>query len=156
MLKVREREKDGGCIFYQDEEKACAIYRRRPSQCRALACWDTREFMRVYGGHKATRKDVVEDTILMDLIMAHNKRCAYDQIEEVLRQIETAGEKAVEEIIRTLKWDYDLRPLVSRKLGIKPDETSFYFGRPMTQTISMLGLQVKRKPDRSFFLTIRD
>jgi len=153
MLKVRERENGRGCIFYRDREKACTIYHRRPAQCRALACWDTSEFMRVHAGPKAERKDVVEDAVLKNLIMAHNKRCAYDRLEDVVLRIEKEGERAVEEIMRVLKWDHDLRPLASEKLRIESDESDFYFGRPMTRTIKMFGLQVRREPDGSFFLT---
>ena len=63
------------------------------------------------------------------------------------------GSKTIEEIIKILKWDHDLRPLASEKLGITSDESSFYFGRPLTQTIKMFGLRVRREPDGSFFLT---
>ncbi|MBW2204805.1 MAG: YkgJ family cysteine cluster protein, partial [Deltaproteobacteria bacterium] len=61
LIKVREKESGGGCIFYDDAEKRCTIYGQRPAQCKALTCWDEREFMRVYEGPKAGRKEIIHD-----------------------------------------------------------------------------------------------
>jgi len=63
------------------------------------------------------------------------------------------GEKAVDKIIELLKFDHHLRPFVSEKTGLDPSEMDFVFGRPITETITMFGLQVIRERDGSFFLT---
>ncbi|MBW1701584.1 MAG: hypothetical protein JRJ50_05575 [Deltaproteobacteria bacterium] len=70
--------------------------------------------------------------------------------------IEKEGEKAVERILELLRFDHHIRTFTTKKLGIDSGETDFYFGRPVTQTITMFGLQVVREPDGSFFLTILD
>jgi len=154
LVKVREREgESGGCIFYDDPGKACTIYEHRPLQCEALKCWDTTEFLEVFKGLKLMRKQAIEDQVLMGLIEEHERRCGYALIEKLVGRIESMGEKAVDQILDLLKFDYHLRPFVAEKLALNPGEMEFFFGRPLTTTITMFGLQVVRAPDGSFTLT---
>ncbi len=153
MVKVREREKGDGCMHFHESAKACGIYPYRPSQCIALECWDPADFMEVYAGEKASRKDVVRDPVLLDLMARHEAECSYGALQRQVDLIPEDGEKAVERIIRILKFDHNLRPLVTQRLGIAPNEMAFYFGRPLTDTLVMFGLKVTRQPDGSFFLT---
>ena len=156
LIKVREKESGGGCIFYDDGKKACTIYGHRPAQCKALACWDQSEFMRVYATAKAGRKEIIYDPTLLGLIDEHEKRCAYAQLERYVKKIESDGEKAVENILQILKFDHDIRLLIPEKLGVDSDEIDLILGRPLTKTIVMFGLKVVREPDGSFLLTLLD
>ncbi len=156
LIKVREKESGGGCIFYDDAEKACTIYGHRPVQCEALACWDEAEFMRVYARPKAGRKEIIHDQTLLRLIDEHEKRCTYSQLERYVKKIDRDGETAVEKILEILKFDHDIRSLIPEKLGVDSDEMDLILGRPLTETIIMFGLEVVRDPDGSFFLTVLD
>jgi hypothetical protein len=42
---------------------------------------------------------------------------------------------------------------LAERLGLKPEEMEFFFGRPLKETITMFGLQVVQDPDGSFTLT---
>lgn len=156
LIKVREKTSVGGCIFYDDAEKACTIYGHRPAQCRALACWDENEFMRVYAEPKAVRNEIVNDQTLLRLIDEHEKRCAYAQLERYVKKIERDGEAAVEKILQALKFDHDIRSLIPEKLGVDPHEMDLILGRPLAETIIMFGLKVVCEPDGSFLLTLLD
>jgi len=151
---VKVKDVEGACVYYDDAQKACLIYAHRPAQCYALECWDSSKFMAVYAGPKATREDFVDDGVLRELIREHENRCGYERFATLVREIEPKGEAAVEQIMEILKFDYHLRPFVCKKTGIDPDETDFLFGRPLINTISQFGLQVIRRPDGSFFLTV--
>jgi Fe-S-cluster containining protein len=153
IVKVREQEGSDGCAYFQESAKACGIYPHRPSQCVALKCWDPTDFMEVYAGEKAARKDLVRDPALLGLMERHDAECSYEALEGHVASIREEGEKAVERIIRILKFDHNLRPLVTQRLGVGPNELSFYFGRPLTDTLVMFGLKVTRQPDGTFFLT---
>ena len=49
MIKIKEREgEQAGCAYYDHQGNACTIYEKRPTQCAALECWDTKAFMRVF------------------------------------------------------------------------------------------------------------
>jgi Fe-S-cluster containining protein len=152
ILKVREKQ-EGGCVFFDDNAKACTIYEKRPAQCAAMACWDMAEFMRVYKGAKLARRDVVKDGVVLGLIEAHERRCSYEALQAHVKAIETDGEKAVEKVIGLLKFDHQMRPFLLQKLGLNPDEMDFLFGRPLADTVVMFGLKVVREPDGTFFLT---
>ena len=153
ILKIREKENGKGCVYYDEDKKACTIYEYRPIQCRAFACWDESEFMRVFARPKLSRRDVINDRSLLRLMAEHDKKCSYMELEKCVRQIEQEGEKAVKSILELLKFDYKIRLLVAEKLYIDSDDMDFLFGRPFTETITMFGLTVTREPDGSFFLT---
>jgi len=153
ILKIREKENGRGCIYYDDEEKGCTMYEHRPIQCRALACWDESEFMRVYARPKLSRRDVINDRNLLRLMAEHDKKCSYMELEKCVGQIEKEGEKAVKSILELLKFDYKIRLLIAERLNIVSAEMDFILGRPLTETINMFGLKVIREQDGSFFLT---
>jgi hypothetical protein len=152
MIKIREGA-EGACVFYEREGNICTIYEDRPVQCAALKCWDTKDFMVVYEGPKLDRHAVVDNEVLMGLILGHEKRCSYEILEGLVRKIADEGDKAVQEILRILHFDFELRPMVVEKIGLLPEEMNFYFGRPLLETIGMFGLKVVREPDSSFLLT---
>ncbi len=156
IIKIKEKEKNRGCIYYDEKAKACTIYEYRPIQCKALACWDESEFMRVYARPKVDRRDIIRDKIVLGLMNEHNKRCSYSELDKCVRKIEQEGEEAVGEILEALRFDHHIRAFTSKKLGIDLSEMDFLFGRPLTQTITMFGLKVIKKSDGSFFLTVLD
>lgn len=156
LIKVREKKSEGGCVLYDAAERACTIYGHRPAQCKALTCWDEREFMRVYATLKAGRKEIIHDQNLLRLMDEHEKRCAYAQLERYVKKIERDGERAAEKILQILKFDHDIRWLIPERLSIDSDEIDVILGRPLTETIIMFGLKVVREPDGSFFLTVLD
>ena len=155
LIKIREQAKGekGGCIYYDEVEKACTIYEQRPVQCVAMKCWDEKDFLRVYESPKPRRVDIVRDKILLRLIEEHEMKCSYSIIETYVRQIDFTGEKVLEKILELLRFDYHLRPFMSEKLGLDPGETDLFFGRPLIHTIRMFGLKVTREPEGSFLLT---
>ena len=158
IIKIKEKEKkDGkGCIYYDEKAKACTIYEYRPIQCKALACWDESEFMRVYARPKVDRRDIIRDKIILGLMKEHDKRCSYSELDKCVRQIKKEGEEAVGKILEILRFDHHIRAFTSKKLGIDLSEMGFLFGRPLTQTITMFGLKVIKSSDGSFFLTVLD
>ncbi len=156
FIKVRERPDRRGCTFYDAPGKRCTIYEDRPSQCAAMECWDETGFMRVYGEPKATRKDLIQDHNLLRLMAAHDERCAYERLGRYVREIERAGNRAVQAILEMLKFDHDIRRLAPEKLAVGPEEMDLIFGRPLAETIGMFGLKVTPTPDGTFFLTLKE
>jgi len=154
IIKIKEKENGTGCIYYDEKAKACTIYEYRPIQCKALTCWDESEFMRVYARPKMDRWDIIRDKIVLGLMNEHHKRCSYSELDKRVRQIEKEGEAAVGKILEALRFDHHIRAFTSKKLGIDLNEMDLFFGRPLTQTITMFGLKVIKKSDGSFYLTV--
>ena len=156
MIKLKEQQRErGGCFLYNEREKACLKYEKRPIQCSALKCWNTNEFLEVHRGPKLTRREVIDDRVLLGLITEHEEKCSYLTLKKHVDEIRTIGESAVDEILGMLKFDYHLRPFVSQKLSVPLDEMDFIFGRPLMTTIDMFGLKVIQESDGTFCLTTK-
>lgn len=154
MVKVREKAgSEKGCLFYEDSTRSCRIYDRRPVQCAALKCWDTRDFMKVFQTLKLTRRDILQDENLLELIRVHESRCSYSRLEGLLKAIPERGKEAVSEILRMLRFDHELRLLTVARLPVRAEEMDFLFGRPLRDTIGAYGLQVTEEGDGGFLLT---
>lgn len=154
LIKVKERTgKRQGCIYYDHEHNACLIYDHRPIQCRALTCWDTQAFMKVFNSPRLSRKDVFQDEGIVELIRQHEVKSDYFKLDAYMGRIERDGEKTVDKVLEMLRFDYELRLLVSEKLQIERSEWDLIFGRPLVQTISTYGLCVNREPNGDFVLT---
>lgn len=156
LIKVREKKEGRGCTYYDEGSKACTIYDHRPAQCAALACWDSTEFMKVYKRPKADRKAFVQEEVLLALMDEHGARCGYRRLDGFVRMIEKQGGEPVERILELLRFDHHVRTFTTKKLGIDSGEMDFYFGRPLSETITIFGLQVVREPDGTFLLTLLD
>ena len=154
MIKVKERGSGSeACVFYEEGQRACRIYQNRPIQCSALKCWNTEAFMAVMREPKLCRRDLVEDGVTLGLMEVHEKRCNYGTLEELVKQIPARGDEAIEEILEVLRFDFELRPFFSKKLGLEIDEMDLFFGRSLVETIPMFGLRVVRESGRDFLLT---
>jgi len=90
----------------------------------------------------------------MGVIEAHETRCHYATLEELVKRIEPEGESAVQKILDLLRFDHQIRPFMSEKLGLHPEDMNLYFGRPLIETINMFGLKVRSESDGSFTLSI--
>ncbi|MFC1884941.1 YkgJ family cysteine cluster protein [Thermodesulfobacteriota bacterium] len=156
LIKIKGKSNGRGCIYYEEEENSCLIYDNRPEQCRAFACGDTSEFFRIYGEPKASRAEIFRDNILLELLDQHDEKCGYYNLEKIVKQIKSSGEKAVHNVLEILKFDYDLRSVMNERLGIDNEEMELFLGRPLTETIIMFGLKVVKEADESFLLTVAE
>ena len=154
IIKLKEQQSERGrCSLYNEREKACLRYENRPVQCSSLQCWNTDEFLEEYHDPKLTRRDIIDDHVLLGLITEHEEKCSYLALKKHVDEISTTGEDAVNKILGMLKFDYHLRPFVSQKLGVPLDEMDFLFGRSLMTTIGMFGLKVIQESDEVFCLT---
>jgi Fe-S-cluster containining protein len=156
LIKLREKDPGKGCLYYDEKDRACRIYKHRPVQCSAQVCWDDSKYLETYKGPKLTRKEIIQDNILLGLMDQHEKKCSYRVLEKLVRQIETQGAKAVEDLVELLRFDHELRPFVSEKMGLAFNDMDLIFGRPLTETITMFGLRVVQEPDGSFYFTVEE
>lgn len=138
IIKIKSNEQ-GACVFF-DGNGTCIIYENRPSECRALKCWDTRDIEAMYSENRLTRKDLLSDIDgLWELIEEHQSRCDCEQIEGWLNEVNSDQKnEAAEKISQALQYDRHIRTLSVEKSGIDPEMTDFLFGRPLSESIPML------------------
>lgn len=156
IIKIKGGKHSWTCIFFDEDDTNCKIYKNRPVECRALKCWDTEELERIYSKNRLTRKDLLSEIkALWNLIEDHQARCSYKKIKGFVNKLNTDKKnKAIEDILDIIQYDIHLRPLLSEKAGINPDMVDFLFGRPLTETIKMYNLQVKHKGDRYYLKSL--
>jgi len=156
IIKIKGGKHSWTCIFFNEDDNDCKIYKNRPIECRALKCWDTEELERIYSKNRLTRKDLLSKIKgLWNLIEDHQTRCSYKKIKGFVRKLNAdKRNEAIEGLLDIIQYDIHLRPLLAEKAGINPDMIDFLFGRPLTKTIKMYNLQVKRKGDRYYLKQI--
>jgi Fe-S-cluster containining protein len=145
IIKIKEKNNSWTCIFFDEAQSACAIYENRPSECRILKCWDTRELEGLYAKKRLTRQDLVSEIEgLWSLIKDHQQRCDYEIIQKLVNAINSdAGDvKARLKLVEIMKFDTEIRKLVVSTAGLEPEMLDFLFGRPLTRTIKRMGLKV--------------
>ncbi|MFP4036338.1 MAG: YkgJ family cysteine cluster protein [Desulfobacteraceae bacterium] len=155
LVKIKEitgGEGPRGCIFYDPEESACRIYENRPIQCRALACWDPSEFMRVFRRPKADRADLIQEEDLRTLVYEHESRCSYPLVERAVKQINSRPGSGAGDLIELIRFDHWIRWRAAAEKGLPEDALDFLFGRPLARTISMFGLELVDRGDGSKLL----
>ena len=146
LIKIRGQSDKWTCTYFETESSQCRIYSHRPVECRALQCWDTAEFVKTYKGEHLTRQHLLEDMAgLWDVIVDHEERCAYTKIKQwVSRLVGNKQQVAMQSIIEAVRYDKEIRNLVVEKGNLDPEMTDFLFGRPLTQTMHMFGIQIKQ------------
>ncbi len=149
MIKIKGQGEAWTCMFYDEDEHACKIYKYRPVECRALKCWDLRGFNEVMARPRLQRSDLIKpDDGMLEIISAHEQRCAYKTLESAVKGLQGSdSDKEVEKILDLLQYDHYIRPFLAEKLRVDAGVMDFVFGRPLTTTIRMFGLCVKKKGD---------
>ncbi len=147
IVKIKGVNGRWTCTFFEEASKGCRIYDARPLECRVLNCRDTRRIEVLYERTRLTRGDLLADVGgLWELIVDHERRCSYAQIARLLGDGFENGfpvhEDAVQEMIR---FDYHVRQLTVAKAGMDEQMLDFFFGRPLTDTINMFDIALKKR-----------
>lgn len=143
-LKIRDNPETGHCLFLDDDIDRCQIYRERPLQCRAQACWDTSDIQEAFAKEERLNRAhvVAPSEPVAEAIVVHEARCGLGPLADAVAELAEGNPRAVERIVDALAYDTQLRPLLSEKLPLPADELDFYFGRPLIQVVEMYGIRV--------------
>ena len=144
IIKIKKQKDSLTCIFFNERQSACNIYENRPSECRALKCWDTKELEDLYAKMRLTRKDLISEIEgLWSLIKDHQERCNYDTIQGLVKAIKTSkDDEARKKLNEIILFDIEIRKLVVAKAGLEAEILDFLFGRPLNQTLKNFGLKL--------------
>ncbi len=132
MLKIKGGGGSWACIFYNRDEKACAIYKGRPLECRVLNCRDTSELERIYTKDRIGRKDLLEKNHpLWELIKAHEQKCPASELAGLHEKSVRGDAPARDRLTSMIRYDEELRKAVLKRTGLDPSLLDFLFGRPV-------------------------
>ncbi|MGD9331063.1 MAG: YkgJ family cysteine cluster protein [Desulfobacterales bacterium] len=145
IIKIKGQGGSWCCRWLEKESHRCTIYDRRPIECRALQCWDTREIEALYGRGRLTRQHLLEDVAgLWDLISDHDRRCAYPAIRDHTERLAADPSQqatALGAITEMVKYDQSLRQLLVENGHATQGMLDFLLGRPLIDTLH--GFQIK-------------
>lgn len=148
IVKIKGQAGKWTCLFYDRQEHGCRIYDHRPLECRVLNCRDTGPIEKIYNKGRLTRRDLLATVAgLWELIEEHEQRCSYVQLGARVREgtLKNDVPKQEEAILETLRYDAHVRQLAVEKGGLDAELLAFVFGRPLTETIWMLGIDLVRR-----------
>lgn len=150
ILKIKGQKGSWTCVFLDETNNNCTIYEDRPMECKVLKCWDTREIEKIYSKNRLTRQDLISSIErLWELIVDHQERCSYDLLKFFIDSLNTdKKDESLKGILEIIKYDMNIRELVVQKAGLQSDLTEFLFGRPITDTIKIYGLNIKKEKDK--------
>lgn len=150
IIKLKSQNDSWTCIFFDEDQAACRIYADRPLECKALQCWNTAEFEKIYRKNRLTRADLMSEIEgLWDLLEDHQRRCDYETIQELVNALEgPQKKKARKQLTEIIQYDIEIRKLVVRRAGLDTDMMDFLFGRPLTITIKNYGIMVKQSGNK--------
>ncbi len=154
VIKIKEKNKNRTCIFFNEHQSACTIYENRPIECRALKCWDTKELEGFYAKKRLTRKDLISEIEgLWGLIKDHQERCSYKTIQKLVDAINSnMRDTALQKLNEIIQFDTEIRKLVVSTAGLDAEMLDFLFGRPLIRTIQKLGLKFQQKGKKIILL----
>ncbi len=144
ILKIKGREGSWTCMFFMEEENACAIYQSRPLECRVLKCWDTRDIRKLYDADRLTREDLLADIKgPWEIIEDHEERCSHDEIRRLTESARAGkNEEDMEALLHIIRYDFHIRDLMTSKAGMDPGIMDFLLGRPLTGITHALGVKL--------------
>jgi hypothetical protein len=84
---------------------------------------------------------------LWDLIKDHQERCNYDTIYALTQSVKIGkgADADRQKLAELVRFDAEIRKLVVSRGGLDEEMLDFLFGRPLSQTLKNVGLEVLRK-----------
>lgn len=142
------------CFFFDDETQECGIYQTRPSICRAFKCWDKIQVEPVRSSPFLTRKDILSELPLWEIIEEHQAKCDYRKVRELSEQVhEDKNTDAGKEIGTMIAFDKSVRDLATEKGKMDPEIMNFLFGREIEESLSLFKLKLDSGKDGRRILT---
>jgi len=147
-IKLSERSLSHACFFFDPEAAACRVYRDRPLECRAQACWDPSQSEDAFQEAYLTREKVFGGVPgLWELIQEHEQRCGFAAMRASFEAIEGGAASQADTIVEMLAFDEHVREFVCERFDVPEDNLSFLFGRSLTSQVELFGFRVDRSSD---------
>jgi Fe-S-cluster containining protein len=139
LIKLREASAGGGCAFLSGSR--CAVYARRPLQCRHLECWSDCHAGQLGDRQRLTRADIYAGAPATLQIMAeYEARLPADRLNDLLAWAGRGEPQASQEALALMELDHCLRAGVSGRYGYPAEELNLLLGRPSWELARSHGL----------------
>jgi len=155
MLKLRGTGATWACVFHDAKQSACALYERRPAECRALFCGDTAPLAAMYDKNRLARRDLLpKGHPVLAVIAEHDALVPPRRVAELAQALRasSAGQDgasgpgkaaAADELARIALADRAFRENLATRAGIGPEYHEFFFGRDARALFAAVGLTLR-------------
>jgi Fe-S-cluster containining protein len=148
-MKIQGVRGEWCCRFLDTSSNTCKIYEHRPSSCRVLKCWDADEILAMAGRDLLGRLDLIDsDDPLLPLVQLQEKHCPVPDMENIVTLLTEEGgrNQLMKELTSLVESDLRIRTQAAREFNISVARELFYFGRPLFQLFSPLGIVTTETP----------
>lgn len=147
IVKIKSRGDSPACLFYDDSEKACLIYEKRPLECRLQACWDNSALEKAYASRRLSRRMILQNADwLMEMIDAYEEKCHFRIIHDLVDRREAGVEGAADALTEVVNYDAYFRDIAVNKGRVPREILDFLFGRPLADVLKQqFGVKVVRR-----------
>jgi len=147
MLKLRGKNPGGACAQFIEADNACALYERRPAECRALSCQDTAALAAMYDRERLTRADLLPAGHGLLAVMAeHEALVPVARMAPLAAILRGGGQESLdarEELTRMALADRAFRQGLAERAGIGPEYHDFFLGRDAAALFAAAGLSLR-------------
>jgi Fe-S-cluster containining protein len=142
IIKLKGKQAEWSCIFYDQDSSTCSIYQHRPLECILLKCWNAVELEAIAGKSLLSRFDIISpDESIIKYIHRHEKVCNLDILGQLaLKPNRKFDKNTLAELNELVNKDLALRSEALMHLNLNLDLELFYFGRPLFKILSQFAL----------------
>lgn len=135
------------CLLYDGRARACGIHERRPAECRALFCEDTRALAAMYAEDRLTRAGLLGEGHPALAVMAeHEALVPVARIALLAQELREGGESARDaagELVAMAEADAAFRRLFAERIGVTPEYHDFFLGRGAAALFAGAGVALR-------------
>ncbi len=135
------------CPLLTQPGNACALYERRPVECRVLSCRDTTALAAMYETGRLSRADLLPAGHGLLAVMAEHQALAPPaRILPLAQALRAGGQEALdaqEELTRMALIDRAFRTGLAERAHIGPELHEFFLGREIGALFAAAGLSLR-------------
>jgi hypothetical protein len=151
-IKIREKEGLRECVFFIEKtsegESACSIYRDRPIQCRAQACWDPIPAREAAQMPFLLREHIFAGVdLLLQIISRHESRCGFGSFCASFEELSRSNGANIEQVLGILSYEEHFRQFVGEKFNVPPQNMELLLGRSFAEMSALFGFCVAEESD---------
>jgi Fe-S-cluster containining protein len=145
IIKIKSRDDESVCIFFDETGSACRIYTNRPLECRTMDCRNTETIRHIYDEDRLDRAEILGGiSSLSEIIILHEAECDISAIADLVSLRRSGDANAAADITGKINYDARLRKKVSEETSRGGDILDFLFGRPLHRILPLqFGIRVQ-------------
>ncbi|MEN8136039.1 MAG: YkgJ family cysteine cluster protein [Thermodesulfobacteriota bacterium] len=146
FIKIKGQGNSWSCLFFDQVNNGCLIYRTRPLECRLLFCRDTEPLAEIMGRDLLNRQKLLpgNDPVL-PLLERQETECSYRLVNDLLSEAENGRADIKERLLDLVRKDLTIRDDFLRNFPNRREEELFLFGRPLFLVLAPYGFRLVEK-----------